>query len=78
LDGAWDFTLTFTVSGGGAANTTTATPGAANSDTSAAATPDGRVTLIEALDAQLGLKLETTKRPGPVFVIDRMEQRPLQ
>jgi len=42
LDGAWDFTLTFTVSGGGAANTTTATPGAANSDTSAAATPEGR------------------------------------
>jgi uncharacterized protein (TIGR03435 family) len=74
LEGAWDFTLSFSAGAGVAmAETTNASTG----DSPAAATPDSRVTLFEALES-LGLKLETTKRPGPVFVIDRMERRPLQ
>ena len=38
--------------------------------------PNGAVSLFEALDRQLGLKLETQKHPMPVLVIDHMEQKP--
>jgi uncharacterized protein (TIGR03435 family) len=34
------------------------------------------MTIIEALDKQLGLKLETQKRPATVTVIDHVEQTP--
>jgi uncharacterized protein (TIGR03435 family) len=43
---------------------------------SAASDPDGGMTIIEALDKQLGLKLETQKRPMTVTVIDHIEQTP--
>jgi hypothetical protein len=58
LDGAWDFMLTFSLA---TASTTAQTNSAAVGETPAAATPDGRVTLFEALESQLGLKIETTK-----------------
>jgi len=32
--------------------------------------------LLQALQEQLGLKLETIKRTAPVVVIDHMEQKP--
>lgn len=38
--------------------------------------PDGRLTLFDALDRELGLKLETRKAPMPVLVIDHVEQKP--
>jgi uncharacterized protein (TIGR03435 family) len=38
--------------------------------------PNGAVSLFEALEKQLGLKLEVQKHPMPVLVIDHMEQKP--
>jgi len=76
LDGSWDFTLAFSPEAQRAGN---ASAGGALEDSPAvAAAPTGRVTLFEAIESQLGLKLESTKRPGPVLVIDHMEQKPLQ
>jgi uncharacterized protein (TIGR03435 family) len=41
-----------------------------------AAIRSGRLSLPEALDKLLGLKLETQKRNIPVLVIDHVEQKP--
>jgi uncharacterized protein (TIGR03435 family) len=76
LEGGWDFAFTFVYprvpaganSGGDAAAQGAGAP--------AASDPDGGMTIIEALDKQLGLKLETQKRPMTVTVIDHIEQTP--
>ena len=39
--------------------------------------PSG-MNLFEAMEKQLGLKLEQTKRPGKVMVIDHLEEKPNQ
>ena len=44
----------------------------------AAADPNGGLTLEEAIDKQLGLKLEVHKRPEKVLVIDHMEEQPTE
>jgi uncharacterized protein (TIGR03435 family) len=44
----------------------------------AASEPNGAVTLFEAIEKQLGLKLEAQKRPVPVLVIDHAEQKPTE
>jgi uncharacterized protein (TIGR03435 family) len=41
-----------------------------------AADPAGRYTFVEAVEKQLGLKLEKQKRQMPVIVIDHIEQKP--
>lgn len=83
LDGAWDFNFTFSsvnvalanrlglggllagdAPGGGAAG--------------AASDPAGGVSLFDAVEKQLGLKLELHKRPEPVFVIDHIEEKPVE
>ena len=38
--------------------------------------PVGGVSLFDAIEKQLGLKLEVQKRPEPVFVIDHIEEKP--
>jgi uncharacterized protein (TIGR03435 family) len=70
LAGGWDFTLTFS-------NALIAQP-AAGPATDAAAAPDptGGFTIFEAIERQLGLKLEMQKRPMPVVVIDHLEEKP--
>lgn len=67
IEGGWDFTMTF---GPPAAMT----PGAG--DVQSAADPAARYTFVEAVEKQLGLKLEKQKRPMPVVVIDHIEQKP--
>jgi uncharacterized protein (TIGR03435 family) len=69
LDGGWNFVLSFS------------SRGPARTDTSQgaeAADPDGRLTLFEALDKELGLKLETRKAPMAVLVIDHVEREPTE
>ncbi len=67
LDGAYDFTLSFTNGG--------APPMAQPArDAASASDPNGTVSLAEAIDRQLGLKLELKKRPAEVLVIDRVEK----
>ncbi len=78
LDGAWDFTLSFSTAGvarnGGAP---AAGPGG-DAAALAASDPSGAVTLFEAVTKQLGLKLEMQKRPMPVLVIDHVEEKPTE
>jgi uncharacterized protein (TIGR03435 family) len=84
LEGGYDFTLSFSAVGltqaalGGPRG-----PGEPGSpppaDTAAVASePTGAVTLFEAIEKQLGLKLEATKRPVPILVIDHAEQKPTE
>jgi uncharacterized protein (TIGR03435 family) len=65
LTGNWDFELTYTRDAARRPDVTDAAP--ANVD------PDG-ASLFTALQEQLGLKLESTKGPVRVLVIDRIEQ----
>jgi uncharacterized protein (TIGR03435 family) len=72
LEGGWDFVLSWSpphlIRGGDA--------GSANTSAPVAADPNGALTIIEALEKQLGLKLELRKHPMPVLVIDHVEQTP--
>jgi uncharacterized protein (TIGR03435 family) len=51
-------------------------PGGGPGGGGTASDPSGGQTIFEAIEKQLGLKLEKQKRSMPVFVIDRMEQKP--
>ena len=79
LQGGYDFTLSFSPAGavqmagrGGRGGGETGDAPAAASD------PNGAITLFEAIEKQLGLKLEAQKRPVEVLVIDRAEQKPTE
>jgi uncharacterized protein (TIGR03435 family) len=69
IDGAWDFSLLYSrpvvVNGVPPAD---GQPGVAD--------PTGALTLFEALQKQLGLRLATEKRAMPVLVIDHVEPKP--
>jgi len=80
IEGAWDFTLTFSQLPIGALNGA-ARGGVGGADAQppglqAASDPSGGYTIFEAIEKQLGLKLEQQKRPVPVVVIDHIDQRP--
>jgi uncharacterized protein (TIGR03435 family) len=66
LKGSYDFTLSFS-----SADKVQLTPGAA-------ADPNGALSVFDAVNHQLGLKLEKTKRPYPVLVIDSMSETPTE
>ena len=77
MDGAWDFSLSFSpvnlLQNGGVQ------PGDASPSTAgppATSDPNGAVSLFDAINKQLGLKLEAEKRPVPVLVIDHIEEKP--
>lgn len=79
LEGGWDFTLTYTFSmmmmpAGGGRGGAGADPQAAG----AAADPTGGYTIFEAVEKELGLKLEQQKRTGSVIVIDHLEEKPTE
>jgi uncharacterized protein (TIGR03435 family) len=85
LEGAWDFTVSFspippqqltTMMAGARASLP---PGAAGAAESTASDPiGGGVSLFDAVEKQLGLKLEMRKRTLPVFVIDHIEEKPTE
>jgi uncharacterized protein (TIGR03435 family) len=84
LEGAYDFTLSFSAAGllqqnlpgrGGDATPTGAAPASA---VPSASDPNGALSLFDAISKQLGLKLEERKRPVPVLVIDHMEEKPTE
>ena len=77
LEGGWDFTLTYNqlagmILGGGRGGSA----GPSESATPMASDPGGGLSIFEAIEKQLGLKLEAQKRPLPVIVIDHLEQKP--
>jgi uncharacterized protein (TIGR03435 family) len=75
LAGGWDFTLAFNplpvmfLNGPGRG-------GDAGQGPPVAPDPSGGFTIVESIEKQLGLKLETQKRALPVIVIDRIQQKP--
>jgi uncharacterized protein (TIGR03435 family) len=79
LEGGWDFTLTFNRLAG-------MNPGGGRSGESpmngmqagVASDPGGGLTIFEAVEKQLGMKLEAAKRPMPVYVIDHIESKPTE
>jgi uncharacterized protein (TIGR03435 family) len=68
LKGAYDFQLYWTPKA--------ALSSAAGKPADVASTPVDEVTVFEAVDKQLGLKLEEQKHPVPVVVIDKVERTP--
>ncbi len=70
IEGAWDFTLTYRL------NLTL--PGRPVGPAGQAPDPEALPILTEAVERQLGLKLETKKQPQPVLVIDQMSDRALE
>ena len=77
LAGSWDFTLSFSSAGqlqgrapeGGA-------PPPADANANVASDPTGALSLSDAISRELGLKLEQTRRPVSVLVIDHIEPKP--
>ena len=77
IDGAYDFTLSFSTSAqlrGTPQGSTDDAPSATSA--SAAAAPSGGISLFDAVDKTLGVKLEQQKRPIPVLVLDHVEPKP--
>jgi uncharacterized protein (TIGR03435 family) len=77
LDGAYEVTLSFNKvqvaqAGAGRGGDNSQPAAASASDPS---DPNGAVSLFEAMTRQLGLKLESRKRPVPVLVIDHIEEK---
>ena len=69
IKGSYDFTLSFS-----SADKMLPTAG----DAAAGADPNGAVSVFDAVNRQLGLKLEKTRRPYPVLVIDHIEETPTE
>jgi uncharacterized protein (TIGR03435 family) len=67
LEGGWDFSVTYSQP---------MLPAGAREPTTDA--PTGAPTIFEAVEKQLGLKLEKQKRPVPIIVIDRLEEQPTE
>jgi uncharacterized protein (TIGR03435 family) len=85
LEGAWDFTLSFSPINPQQLNTlmassrAAASAGAGGPAAGTASDPiGGGVSLFDAVEKQLGLKLEVRKRTLPVFVIDHIEEKPTE
>jgi uncharacterized protein (TIGR03435 family) len=72
LEGGWDFDLTWSpphlIRSGDAVPPATAEPVASD--------PNGALSIVEALNRQLGLKLELQKHDMPVVVIDHVDLKP--
>ena len=75
LKGSYDFTLSFS-SSDKILPTAPAAPPAG--DAANSSDPNGALSIFDAVNKDLGLKLEKTKRPYPVLVIDHMEETPTE
>ncbi len=85
IEGRWDLTVTYSrnfpmMTTAMAAMATVAGPGrggdAGAPGNDMASDPAGGIAIFQALEKQLGLKLEMRKRLMPVTVIDHLEQKP--
>jgi uncharacterized protein (TIGR03435 family) len=73
INGAYDFSLSFTGRNASPAQAALSA-GAAQPE---ATVPDGGITVFDALEKQLGLKLEKRNIPIPVAILDHIEQKPI-
>jgi uncharacterized protein (TIGR03435 family) len=80
IEGAWDFTINYDPISGALARLPLFAGRGGNTGVAdgQASEPSGGFTFADALSKQLGLKLETHKRQGKVFVIDHMEENPAE
>jgi uncharacterized protein (TIGR03435 family) len=77
LEGSWDFpSLTFSSRPYAASTPGRGGDAAQSADIAQASDPSGTLTIFEAVEKQLGLRLESGKRALPVVVIDHLEQAP--
>lgn len=74
LTGAYDFTLSF--SGVNRLQSPTSAAGDPASSMPSASDPNGAMSLFDALQRQVGLKLESQRRSMPVLVIDHVDEQP--
>jgi uncharacterized protein (TIGR03435 family) len=70
IEGSFDFMLSF--------STISVLQSGRAGDAADASVPNGAITLPEAIEKQLGLRLELQKRPVKVLVIDHVEQKPTE
>ena len=86
IEGRYDFTLSFSSvdltraagGGGGGGGAAAGSGGAAGAGGTAAGSsdPNGALSVIDAVNRQMGLKLEKVKRPVSVLVIDHIDEKP--
>jgi uncharacterized protein (TIGR03435 family) len=81
IEGGWDFALAFSPVGrvggrGGRGGRGAMAVDAGAGASGEASEPTGAISLFEAIEKELGLKLEAVKRPLPVLVIDSIERKP--
>jgi uncharacterized protein (TIGR03435 family) len=74
LEGGWDFELKWTPQN----FFNTAARGQAPNAPGTSSDPNGGVTVFEAVEKQLGLKIELQKHPMPVLVVDHAEEKPTE
>jgi uncharacterized protein (TIGR03435 family) len=74
LRGAWDFTVEYDTPTSLESLGLARGPGPSGQ----AAEPTGRVLFAEAIEKQLGLRLEMRKRPEPILVIDHIADKPAE
>ena len=70
LESGWDFTLSFSTSA-----QLSGQPAPAGSVAAPLSEPNGAISLPDAMEKQLGLKLQQQKRLLPVLVIDHIDQK---
>jgi len=73
LKGSYDFTLSFS-----SVDKILPVPANAAGDAATGSDPNGALSVFDAVSRELGLKLEKTRRPYPVLVIDHMEETPTE
>jgi uncharacterized protein (TIGR03435 family) len=76
LKGGYDFTLSFSSADRVLPGASRPAPSPSASPTTESTDPNGAVSFIDAVNRQLGLKLEKRRRPLPVLVLDHVEQVP--
>ena len=80
LEGGYDFQLIFATAGmarGGGGIERARKGGGDGAASVDAAEPNGAISLFDAIEKQLGLRLEPQKRTISVLVIDHMERKPI-
>jgi uncharacterized protein (TIGR03435 family) len=79
IEGAWDFAVSFmpgnpNAGGGGGGRSGGPAPARAEG----VIDPTGGISIFDAVEKQLGLKLEVHKQPEPVLVIDHIDEKPTE